>query len=208
MKKSLLIYGAGGLGREVLSMIKGSDEWNPLGFIDDVTPPGKIINGLAVKGNASWLNDIGEDIYVIIAIGDPIRKATIYSSIRNPHIQFPVLKHASAILQDEEHIQIGEGCILTAGVILTTNIRLGKHVLLNLNTTVGHDTRIDDYASVMTSVNIAGGVSIGARALIGSGACIKNDILIGEESRVGMGAVVVRDVASRITVAGVPAKPL
>ena len=41
-RKDIIIYGAGGLGREILCLIiKKLDEWNPIGFVDDGVPAGQ-----------------------------------------------------------------------------------------------------------------------------------------------------------------------
>lgn len=209
MKKPLLIYGAGGLGREVMSLLLALPEWSPEGFVDDNVPAGQgVMHGLVVKGGLAFLNAYPEPIDVVIGIGDPHSKAALVRSIVNPHVRYPVIIHPAAILQNRAAIQCGAGCIITAGCILTTDIALGDHVLLNLNVTVGHDTALGHYTSVMPGANISGRVKIGASAYIGSGANVRNSVVVGEGSVVGMGAVVVRDVPAGITVAGVPAKPL
>jgi sugar O-acyltransferase (sialic acid O-acetyltransferase NeuD family) len=209
MKKPLLIYGAGGLGREVMSLLLALPEWLPLGFVDDNVPAGQVVmHGLGVKGGLDVLNAYPEPIDVVIGIGDPLIKARLVRAITNPRVQYPTIIHPAAILQDRASIQCGAGCIITAGCLLTTAITLGNHVLLNLNVTVGHDAVLGDYASVMPGVNISGRVKIGALTYLGSGANVRNSIVVGERSVVGMGAVVVRDVPAGTTVAGVPAKPL
>lgn len=206
MKQPLFIYGAGGLGREIVSLVRNAGDWEPVGFIDDATPKDKLIKGLKVIGGIEALKFIDGPRNIVLAMGDPIVKQRLVQTLVPYAAHYPVLIHPTAVLQDTASILIGEGSIIAAGCILTTDINVGSHVLVNLNSTIGHDARIGDYTSVMCGVNIAGEVTIGDSVMVGSGACILNRITIGNKSRVGMGAAVVKDVAPDITVVGVPAK--
>jgi sugar O-acyltransferase (sialic acid O-acetyltransferase NeuD family) len=209
MKKPILIYGAGGLGREIVSLLMALDEWQPMGFVDDSIPVNQVVtNGLKVLGGAVFLQTYPGPIDVVIAIGDPLTKASIVHNLREAPVRYPIIIHPSAILQNRPAIHCGAGCVLAAGVILTTDIHLGDHVFLNLHVTVGHDTTLGTYSSVMPGVNIAGRVTLGEAVFVGAGANLRNNVRIGAESVVGMGAAVVHDVPERTTVVGVPAKPL
>jgi sugar O-acyltransferase (sialic acid O-acetyltransferase NeuD family) len=208
MKKPILIYGAGGLGREILSLLRNLEDWEVKGFIDDRVPGSKVISGVNVLGGREVLPALSDAVHLVVAIGDPLIKAGVIQQLHFPNLHFPTLIHPSAIIQDPDSVRIGEGTIVAAGAILTTDIKLGNHVLLNLNATIGHDVTIGNFSSIMPGVNVAGEVTIGQSVLIGAGASIFNRIAIGDKSKVGMGAVVIKDVAALQTVIGVPAKPV
>jgi sugar O-acyltransferase (sialic acid O-acetyltransferase NeuD family) len=208
MKKEIIIYGAGGFGREVLAMINAFPAWHPIGFVDDNVPAGTLIKGLKVLGGMSLLQEMISTVNVVLAIGSPLVKQRLEEQLSKCPVQFPTLIHPSVIMQDSASITIGAGSIITAGCILTTDIYIGKHVLINLNTTIGHDCTIEDYSSIMCGVNIAGEVNIGRSAFVGSGANILNQVSLREACTVGMGAVVLKDVLQHTTVAGIPAKEI
>lgn len=189
-------------------MLNALPDWNVIGFYDDGKQEGERIGRLPVLGTMKELLEVNEKIQVIVAIGNPGIKRKLTEKLSGNHfISFPSVVHPQSLLQDQTSVMIGEGCIITAGAILTTDIRIGKHVLLNLNCTIGHDVQIGDYSSVMPGANIAGEVNIGKEVLIGSGANILNGIHVGNYSRIGAGAVVTRDVLESDTVVGVPARP-
>ena len=208
MKEPILIYGAGGLGKEVLSLVRALDKFEPVGFIDDGVRKGTVIKGVKVLGGVDFLNSYSPPVNMVLAVGDPSAKAMLLKAIDPSRVYFPVLIHPSVIVQDEGGVSIAGGTIIGAGCILTTDISIGAHVLINLNSTVGHDTSIGDFSSIMPGTNIAGNVQIESGVLVGSGSNILNGIRVGSFSTIGMGSVVIRDVAPETTVAGVPAKDI
>lgn len=206
MNTPLIIYGAGGLGRELLSLVKALKDFEVIGFVDDVLPADSTVKGVKVLGGIEYLNTMQSEVSVVLALGDPGVKSQKAALIGNRKIKYPVLIHPTAVLQDPDSIRLGQGTVLCAGAVLTTDITLGDHVLVNLNVTIGHDCRIDHYVSVMPGANIAGEVIVGQEVLIGAGSSILNKITIGDRSKVGMGSVVIRNVERKSVVAGVPAK--
>jgi sugar O-acyltransferase (sialic acid O-acetyltransferase NeuD family) len=203
--KTIFIYGAGGLGREMLGLIAALPEWNVGGFYDDGIPAGTIVRHLPVLGGVRELQQREGRTAVVIALGDPSLKTRVAETLRNLPVDFPALVHPSALLQDPGSIRLSPGVVVTAGCILTTSITVGRHALLNLHVTVGHDTEIGDFSSIMPGVNLAGKVTVGTGVLIGSGANILNNIRLGDRSRIGAGAVVLRDTPPDTTSVGVPA---
>ena len=205
--KTIAIYGAGGLGREVLALIQSFQDWSVSGFFDDYIPKGSIVDGIEVKGGCEELLKLKTN--VVVALGDPRAKKDLLNKLQNIEgLEFPSLIHPSAILLNKATIQVGKGTIITAGCILTTSITIGNHVLLNLNCTVGHDVVIGNYASIMPGVNLAGRTTVGECVLIGSGAQVINQSKIGERAIVGSGSVVNKDVEKNSTVVGVPARKI
>ncbi|MEQ8476358.1 acetyltransferase [Fulvivirga sp.] len=203
--KKLIIYGAGGLGKEVKALVdsinKETFEWDFVGFVDDGKTHESVLGGLDI------LKNYDQGIYLVVAIGSPKTKFEVTEKISVfSNIHYATLVHPGAIIMDQETVKLGEGTIVTAGVVLTTEILIGNHVLLNLNSTVGHNAVIGDCCSLMPGVNVAGGVIIDDQVLVGSGANILNGLKIGKGAKVGSGAVVLDTVKAGDTVVGVPAK--
>ena len=207
--KEIAIYGAGGFGLEVAMLIEQINdikrEWQVVGFFDDGEPEGKRINGYHVLGGIEKLNQWESGLSLVLALGIPTSKKSIWEKIENEKISYPVLMHPSVITGSKDYLKIGEGSIFCAGTIITTNISIGSHVILNLCCTVGHETKIGDFSSFMPTCNISGEVKIGEATFWGTGSKIINKRTVGDNVIVGAGAVVTKDIPDNVTAAGIPA---
>lgn len=206
--KDIAIYGAGGFGRETSLLIQQinqvHDTWNLVGFFDDRVAPGKVIDNLPVFGGLVAINQYPEPIDLVVAIADPAVRQTLVNKIKNPKIHFPVLIHPNANTGAPVN-SFGRGCIITAGVILTTGIHLEEFVIVNLSTTIGHDVTVGKCSILMPGCSISGNVKIGEGSMIGTGARILQNLSIGSHCRIGAGAVVTKDISDNKTALGVPA---
>ena len=210
--KRIAVFGAGGFGKEVAMLIEQINAsvpaWHMVGFFDDGIPKGAVVNGYTCLGGVADVNQLQESTGLVLAIGNPAIKKKIDEQLQNPAIYYPVLVHPNVQMGDRRYMDMGEGTIITAGNLLTVNIKLGRHVILNLACTVGHDAVLEDYVSVMPGVNISGGVAIREGVYIGTGAKIINHLEIGSHTIVGAGAVVINSLPGSCTAVGVPAKPI
>ena len=208
--EKIAIVGTGGFAREVLTLINDINEHKPqykvVGFVD--ADESLTIHGLPVIGDDNEVNQSREPISLVIAVGEPKMKAKIREKYNNPLISFPTLVHPSVLIGDKKSVKIGDGSIICAGCILTTDIQIKEFVTLNLMCTVGHDTIIGSYSSFMPSVNISGEVIIKDSVYVGTGGKIINQLEIGEKTIVGAGAVVSKSLPANCTAVGVPAKPI
>jgi sugar O-acyltransferase (sialic acid O-acetyltransferase NeuD family) len=204
----IVIIGAGGFGREVHWMIEELNrnqwKWDFLGYIDDNIPVGTIINGYPVIGNVEWLSD--KKLNVVCAIAEPNSKKNVIEKLYLTSNLFPILIHPNVSIS--RFVDIGEGSIICSGAILTVNIKIGKYVLINVNSTIGHDSIIQDYSTILPSASISGNVILNERVIIGTGARILQGLIIGENSFIGAGAVVTKNVPNNVISLGIPAKTL
>lgn len=206
----LLIFGAGGFGREVAWLAQQCwGEHARLVFCVDqphyVSAP---VNDIPVRLLQDFAGDVNGGLAYVIAVGDPEQRARIAGIHDSMGVPAATLVHPR--VEASRWIEIGPGTILCAGVIASTNIFIGAHVHINLDCTIGHDVVIDDYTTLSPGVHLSGNVTIGKRVFIGTGATIINGsptspLSIGDGAVIAAGACVTKPVEPGALVAGVPA---
>ena len=211
-KNDIVIFGAGGFGREVIEQLdevnQKTKQYKILGFIDDTKElEGKFINGYKVLGNTDWLLNYEEKLCVVVCIGNPLYREKVINIIsKNSNLDFPYIISENVKLS--KSVKIGRGSIICSSSTLTVNIDIGDFVILNLDCTVGHDSIVGDFATIYPSVNISGNVNIGRSTEIGTGVNIIQGKSIGTNTVVGAGSVVTRDIPDNCTAVGIPAAPI
>lgn len=207
----ILIVGAGGFGREVQWLIERINQKNPIweieGYLDDSVEVGTEVNGYKVLGGIDELGKYDTSVSVVCAVGSAKVREKIITKIRQiGQYQFPNLVDPD--VRNSQFLSMGEGNIVCAGNILTVNISMKDFVILNLSCTVGHDVVIESFVTVYPGVNISGCTLLKKGVELGTGSKIIQGKMIGENTIVGAGAVVVRDLPSDCTAMGIPAKPV
>ncbi len=208
--KDIAIFGAGGLGKELLfelrELCKRGEDYNILGFIDDNPfSLGREIHGAKVIGDSQWLINYKNPLCVVLAVGSACARKQIYEKISaNLMLSFPSIIAHDAVCSD--YVSFGKGCIVCFSDVFTVDISLGNFVLVNNGCTVGHDAVIDDFVTLYPGVRISGNTHLGKAAEMGAGSCIIQGKSIGDGTIVGAGAVVINDLPANCTAVGVPAK--
>lgn len=210
MPKPIVIYGAGGFGREVLQVLRDINHstpgtWDMLGFIVDagyVTD--ESVQGLPVLGGIEWLQR-NKHVMVIISISSSSARHRIANEIiRSCKNSFATIVHPRAWLGDS--VKIGCGSVICAGALITTDIDIGKHVHINIGSTIGHDAVLHDFVTLNPSVNVSGNVTLHQGVEIGTGSVIIPHVHIGPWSITGAGSTVIKPLKENVTAVGTPAR--
>ncbi len=184
--RDIAIYGAGGFGREVASMIGlintlEPNSWNLIGFFDDGKNIGEKVSHFGeVLGNINDLNAWPTRLCIVLCIGSPKTMKLIKEKITNPNVIFPNIIHPNFVVNDALTFSIGEGNVIKGHCTATCDVTIGNFNVFNGFVNIGHDVSIGDYNVMMPGARISGEVSIGSLNLIGADSFIKQQLKVGE----------------------------
>ena len=200
---SLLIFGAGGHGRVVADAALRAAKWS-LVFASDRDPvrcSGELLAGVALRPADAALAAAAA---VHVAIGSAASREREVAALP-PGVLATVVHPQSCV---SAHASVSPGCFVAAQAVVAPLATLGRSVILNHGAVVDHDASVGDFSHVAPLAALGGGVKVGRRVLIGSGARVLPGLRIADDVVVGAGAVVCTHLDEAGVYAGVPARRL
>ena len=209
MKKKLVIVGAGGLGRIVHDVLVNDAilglEYQIKGFLDtrqDLVLPTEL-SGKVLGSPLDYEPE--QDEVFMVAVGDPRWRRQLVAPLATKNAEFiSYTRHAYIAGRSS----IGAGSFITPGAIISTDCSIGSYAYLDTNVILGHDVQIGDYCMLGAMSFLAGNVIVGDGVAIHPRATIGKGVRIGDGATIGLGSVVIKDVAADTTVFGNPARTI
>jgi sugar O-acyltransferase (sialic acid O-acetyltransferase NeuD family) len=202
MSKILAILGAGELGIQIANFALKDKHYDTVYFYDDLNISENI------KGNTEDLIshfDLKLIDEVLIGIG--------YNHLDNREKKFNYLKgkvkfgkiiHTTSWV--DESAVIRDGSVIYPRCIIDKNVIIKENTILNLNCTIAHDTIIGSSCFLGPSVSIAGFCSIENQCFLGINSTVKDNIKIIQNTIIGAGTLVVKNIIEKGIYIGNPNK--
>lgn len=208
--KTLGIYGAGGLGREVFELAIAINSfkkrWSEIVFIDDGENK-QNPRGLSIYKFAEIVKKIDvEDIEFCIAIGEPEIRKDLYKKLIKSNMSMATLIHPQVTIP--ESTAIGAGVVICKFVSITCDISIGENVYIHPMVCIGHDSTIENHTVISSFVDVAGDCLVGSCSFLAINVILKHGICVGKNSIVGLASVVHRDIPDNVIALGNPARPM
>jgi sugar O-acyltransferase (sialic acid O-acetyltransferase NeuD family) len=198
----LLIIGTGGQGKVVLDCAKY--------YYDSITFMTNDKNSLGVNGYPIiYEQEISLDIIlnnfdeIIVAIGNNNARLNISLEYESKGMKLATITHPKAVVSDTA--KIGSGTVIFANAVINPSATIGKACIINTGVIVEHDCILENGVHISPNAAMGGTVFIGEKTWICVGSSIANNIKIGNNTIIGAGAVIIKDVPNKVLAAGVPA---
>lgn len=207
--RNLVIIGASGFAREMYDLALtcyGDDlDFKVKGFLSD-NP-----SNIEEMGYPAVLNTVSDykleegDVF-FCAIGNLFHRKKTVDIILSKGGKFINLIHPTAILSPSVKLGIGVG--IKSFCVLASDVVVGDFTFLQSSVIMGHDVNIGNFCQVNSFAFFAGHVKVHDLVSVNAGVRIIQNVVVEEESVVGIGSVVLRRVKKNTTVFGNPAKRL
>ena len=208
--QNVVIVGASGFGRELLSVIEWINSitptWHVVGFLDDNL---QALDGFDIPYKVlGCINDWqpNETEQYALAIAAPKTKEKIVSILKERGAKFATIIAPTATVGSRT--TLGEGVVMFGDVGISVDCNIGDFVFFNALDGIGHDTVIGDYCTFGPKVCISGATKIGKCVNVGALASTYPGVEVGDYATIGMNSAAFRRVKPNTTVVGVPAKSI
>jgi len=209
MTQSLILLTTGGLAREVMDAVEAGGEFTVAALLDDdPRRQGIRVRGVPVVGPSEAAVD-HPDSRLLVCAGSGRVRATIVARLASLGVEparYATVIHPSVWVP--RSCTVGEGTVLLANVVMTTDVTVGRHVVAMPNAVFTHDDHLDDFATVCAGVTLGGNVQIGRAGYLGMNSSVRERCGIGENAVLGMGSVLLQDLPAGESWVGSPARPI
>ncbi|WP_342562668.1 acetyltransferase [Paenibacillus sp. FSL R7-0345] len=202
----VVVFGSGGHAKVAMEILQITG-YEVVGFLDDdLNRHGDIIKDLPVVGGREQLDSLKDAgvTGVFIGIGNNKVRKDIADYLKDEPFECVNAIHPKANIYDSA--KLGKGLFIAPGVVVGVDSVINDYSIINSGATIGHDTVVCHGADICPGVNIAGNVTVGEYTQVGIGSRVIQGLSLGENSIIGAGSIVVRDIPSNVVAFGNPAR--
>lgn len=207
-KPKLVLIGCGVFTKTIIDLVISQNKYQIVGIIDPNIEVGSKFEGYTILGNdkdAVELHKKRVFDYVFLCIGYAqfALKEKLFNFYKKHNINFATIIHPSSIIN--ESVKIEQGVAIGEGVIISENSYISENVTVCCGALIAHNSIIRKHSYISPRVAIAGFCNIGELCFLGINSTIKDHISITQNTIIGAGAVVIKNITINGTYVGSPA---
>lgn len=199
--EKLLIFGAGGHAKSVISVALAQGGWDIIGAVADDYPVDiSDVLGVPVLGGRETLVNIRNDgvRFAFVAIGDDQAREEISQLLVQHNYQLANIIHPTA--QVMANASLADGILLHAYCLIGAETDIGQGCIIQPHVSVGHESKLGAYVQLCPGARVGGQTVMGNFCFLGPNAVIYPQISLGECVAVGANTTVNKSVASHQSV--------
>jgi sugar O-acyltransferase (sialic acid O-acetyltransferase NeuD family) len=203
-EKTLAIFGAGSLGRQIAHLNALNQDFDRVIYYDDdLFGRDPQVKGTLCTGPMDYRLGRFDEALVGVGYRDMEFRADLFEMLAFDRIPMSPMIHPSTLL--DPTLELGEGSILGAQVLTHEDSVLYDNVFVHGGTILSHGAQIGSHTFIGPGCVIAGNVRIGDRCFIGAGTVIRDHVYIESRVKIGAGSLVTRDLTIKGWYWGSPA---
>jgi sugar O-acyltransferase (sialic acid O-acetyltransferase NeuD family) len=208
---NIVIIGSSGHAKVIIDIVEQEGRYKIAGLLDRYRKVGEQTLGYHVFGQEEDLPQLTTRHTLrgaIVAIGDNFIRSKVAARVREicPDLPFVSAIHPKASIAKD--VSVGKGTVIMAGVTINPCCSIGRFCILNTNSSLDHDSVMEDFSSLAPRVTAGGNCRIGGYSAVSIGAVIIHGIHIGEHTVVGAGSTALKNLDPFKVAYGTPAKAI
>lgn len=207
----IIIAGISGHSKVLIDIVEKENKYEIVGLTDKFYLQGTKVLGYPVLGKDEDIPQIVKSYSIVgglVGVGDNWLSYNINTKIKNIYAEFRFIKAIHPSAQIAKDITIGDGTVIMAGVTINPCSSIGRFCILNTNSSLDHDSVMDDFSSLAPHATTGGNCKIGGYSAVSIGAVLIHGIHVGEHSVIGAGSTVLNNIGSFKVALGTPAKTI
>jgi sugar O-acyltransferase (sialic acid O-acetyltransferase NeuD family) len=211
MKKNIALIGCGSGLIYSVDIIEKQGLYNIVGLIDSVKDVGTELYGYKVIGRQAEILKLKEEYLIdgaVITLGDNYLRYKISTEIneklRGEDWEWVNAIHPSVLIGD--NVELGKGCLFMANVVINSGSIIGNFVHGYTGAIIEHNNTFESFSSISAGSVTGGFVNLGRFSAITLGCTVFDRVNIGENSIIGSGSLVTKDIPDNQLRYGNPAK--
>jgi sugar O-acyltransferase (sialic acid O-acetyltransferase NeuD family) len=207
--ENIVLIGGGLHSNVCIDIIEKESKYKIIGIIDSVADIGTEMFGYPVIGRQEEIIELKAKYDIkggLIAIGDNYARCFVRDFIVSKLPDFDFVNAIHPTVPIGRNVKIGVGNVIMAGVIINPDSEIEDFCILNTGAQLEHNCFMGSFSHLSAGSITGGKVRIGRFSAITLNVTIIDRLNIGENTVVGSGSVVLKDLPDNVLAYGNPAK--
>jgi sugar O-acyltransferase (sialic acid O-acetyltransferase NeuD family) len=207
--ENIVLFGGGLHANVCIDIIEKESKYKIVGIIDSVADVGTTMFGYPVIGKQEDIVELQIEYNIkggLITIGDNYARCFVRDFIVSKAPEFKFVNAIHPTVSIGRNVKIGIGNVIMAGAIINPDSEIEDFCILNTGAQLEHNCFMGEFSHLSAGSITGGKVRIGKFSAITLNVTIIDRLNIGENTVIGSGSVVLKDLPDNVLAYGNPAK--